>query len=173
MPLPIVTDQFVIRWLVPDDAPTLHEALFSDPEVLKYLPPVMAADNADRTSRRVSRWIAAREADGYGWAVVEAPGSGEFLGMVGLLALPEEPGAAELATLLARSAWGRRVGTNVSAALVGWALAETNIREIVSFIHPDNVASRRAAASVGMVERDMTTYLDEQVLRYSIRPTVA
>ena len=145
MPLPIVTDQFAVRWLREEDAPVLHRALFADAEVLKYLPPVMAADTAERTERRVARWIRSREEDGFGWAVVEAADTGEFLGLCGLLGLPAEPGAVELATLLARAAWGRRLGPNVSAAMIDWLFAETDVQRVVCFIHPDNVASRRAA----------------------------
>src|SRR5206468_340218 len=140
MPMPIETPRFRIRWLAGSDSAVVHRALFEDEEVLKYLPPRMAADTAERTDRRVARWIEARERDGYGWTVIEDRETGEFLGLTGLLAVPDEPGAVELATLLARAAWGKRLATETAEALLGFAFDDANVARVVAFIHPDNAA---------------------------------
>jgi RimJ/RimL family protein N-acetyltransferase len=64
--------------------------------------------------------------------------------------LPELAFRPELGWRLARAAWGRGLATEGAIAARDWALGELGMPELISIIHPDNAASKRVAAKVGM-----------------------
>ena len=84
------------------------------------------------------------------WPVIEMA-SGLLVGHCGLLdkeidGRPE----VELVYFIARSAWGKGFATEMAAALAAYARSQLGLTRLVSLVEPDNGASRRVAAKVGM-----------------------
>ena len=85
---------------------------------------------------------------GFGMFVVEARGTGDFLGRVGALQPKGWPGF-EIGWALTASARGRGYATEAAAAAFDWAFGTLGVKRIISVIHPDNHASRRVAERLG------------------------
>ena len=63
----------------------------------------------------------------------------------------------EVAYLLARSAWGRGLGTEVATAIRDHAHRELGRDRLVSCIYPENASSIRVAEKISMrYEKDIT-----------------
>lgn len=85
---------------------------------------------------------------GYGpWAVVEKS-SGEFLGSIGLW-YPEGWLELELGYWLLPEARGTGYATEAGAAARDFAFEAVGAQTLVSYIHPENVPSRRLAERLG------------------------
>jgi RimJ/RimL family protein N-acetyltransferase len=74
---------------------------------------------------------------------------GELIGRIGLLRPEGWPGL-EVGWLLGRSAWGQGYATEAARAAVEYAWRELDAQELISLIAPDNTASQRVAARLGM-----------------------
>lgn len=141
------------RWLPGDEAALA--AIDADPEVTRYLTPSLPTA-ADFIGRDTEHW----EKHGFGFLAVELredPRPGRFIGFVGLChpaSLPELALRPDLRWRLARDSWGRGLATEAAVAVRDDAFGRLGLDELISIIHPDNVASRRVATKVGMrIER--------------------
>ncbi len=137
------------RWLPGDQAELA--VIDRDPEVTRYLnPPVTPV--ARFSERCMEHW----EKHGFGFFAVELrvePAPGRFIGFVGIgypAFLPELARRPELGWRLARDSWGRGLATEAAGAVCEDAFERLDLDELISIIHPDNVASRRVATKVGM-----------------------
>ncbi len=96
------------------------------------------------------------EQHGFGFFAVESreeATSGRFLGFVGVgypTFLPALARRPELGWRLERSSWGRGLATEAALASRADAFGRLGLAELISIIHPDNVASTRVAAKLGM-----------------------
>ena len=147
-------------------------AMQSDPEVMRHLG---VGENAGRPRSRAETWAAMAQFMGQ-WALrgcgpwaVEHEGS--FIGRVGILR-PEGWPAPELAYALARDAWGQGLAVEAARAALTWAEAHLRGRGIVSFIRPENEASRRVAQRLGGVRAGMVTLMGVEAERWEYRPVI-
>jgi [ribosomal protein S5]-alanine N-acetyltransferase len=153
----IETTRLLLREIDDDDLDALA-AIFADADVMEYIGTggVLTREHAQRSIDRQSVNYVDR---GFGeWATVERS-TGEMIGLCGLIPWPDIDGEPELevAYLLARSAWGRGLGTEVAGAIRDHALGALGRERVVSCIFPDNAASIRVATKIGMAyEKDFT-----------------
>jgi RimJ/RimL family protein N-acetyltransferase len=141
--VPIETERLVIRPLREDDAEALH-AVWSDPEVMRYLPSEPAADLEEtraRMARHLDRELAL-------WAV-ELCETGRVVGVCGLLLTEGTGPDVEVAYHLARPSWGRGIASEAASACVAAGLA-SGLPRIVAYTFPDNAASQRVLEKAGL-----------------------
>jgi RimJ/RimL family protein N-acetyltransferase len=132
------------------------DAIHGDPQVMRFLGVGAGAgktrtrpENWDFMQRVLGQWALR----GYGVWAVELTATGALIGRAGLLHPFEWP-SAEIAYTFARAAWGQGLATEAVLAIRDWAFAHLPDPHFVSFISPDNAASRRLAARVGAVQED-------------------
>lgn len=133
----------------PTGAPSLTElviGLLSEP-VTRFLPAGWRGiDDADRAAR----WIAERDAEGATLLVVDRA-TGDPLGLL-LLHSADAGGdrvEVRIGYLLAESAWGRGLATELVTGLVAWCRARPVIGSIVGGVAPGNEASIRVLERCG------------------------
>lgn len=111
---------------------------------------VTRADAEDRYRRWDQHW----QRHGFGYWVIYPRDAHEprlSLGFCGLKLMRLVN--REVLNLLYRldpAIWGNRVATEAAAAVVDWAAAHQQERPVVARIRPDNIASARVAARIGM-----------------------
>ncbi|HSK27644.1 MAG TPA: GNAT family N-acetyltransferase [Jiangellales bacterium] len=148
------TERLVLRAFTADDVDLLVE-LDSDPEVVQFITGGRPSPRAEIAGEVLPRWL--RYYDEYAalpglgfWAAEDAAG-GEFLGWFHLRPGeghgPDEP---ELGYRLRRSAWGRGLATEGSAALVDLAFVELGARRVLAETMVAPRASRRVMEKCGM-----------------------
>jgi RimJ/RimL family protein N-acetyltransferase len=104
------------------------------------------------TVERAAAWIAERQAEGRTLVVVER----STKQAVGLMILSESAAGdctggvdVRLGYLLAESAWGRGLASELVEGFVGWCRAEPAIRSLAGGVERDNVASMRVLEKNG------------------------
>jgi RimJ/RimL family protein N-acetyltransferase len=115
--------------------------------------------------RWIERYTRGRaERTNAGFAIVDS-GTGDFLGLVGLVNLDLETQEAEAGYVVASRARGRGVATRALRLLTGWAFAEFPLERIELLIDVENPASEVVAERCG--------YTREGVLRWTyLKPGV-
>jgi RimJ/RimL family protein N-acetyltransferase len=101
---------------------------------------------------------------GHGALMLEGRRGGHCLGQVGINAGPLFP-EHELGWLLYPGAEGLGYAFEAAEALRNWAFGTLGLRTLVSYIHPDNLSSRRLAERLGAV-------LDIDAVRHDPRDLV-
>ena len=98
------------------------------------------------------------------WAIEwrDRPG---LLGLCGLSPC-EETGSTQIGWRLLPFAWGQGVATEAARAVLARALGPLGLWEVVTLIHPDNHASLRVAAKVGMTRAGVVRYRGTLQLLY-------
>jgi RimJ/RimL family protein N-acetyltransferase len=91
---------------------------------------------------RDERWV---------WVVIEPP-STQLIGDVGFHSPVTGVASVELGYVILPSSRGRGYATEATGALVEWALAQPGVERVILLIAPENVASLRVAAKLGMRE---------------------
>jgi ribosomal-protein-alanine N-acetyltransferase len=161
--LVLETHRLVLKPMEPDDADEWWQAVWSDADVTRYLPPrrPLPRDLMPRSMRRVAEhW----RAHGLGvWSVREKEGS-SFIGHCGLIL--NEPPDVELIYALARSAWGRGLATEAAGCLTALAFETRGLDQLAALVFPENTASVRVLEKLGFVLEGETTRFDAQLLRY-------
>jgi [ribosomal protein S5]-alanine N-acetyltransferase len=164
----IETKRLCLRELTPDDIDALHEVL-SDPIAMKHYPKPF-----DREMTR--KWIEwnlsnyARHAFGL-WAVI-CKADGRLLGDCGLtIQQVDETPELEIGYHILRSRWGEGLATESAIACRDYAFDELGRSRIISWMTPDNAASRRVAEKVGMgLEKESRNRIGTASVVYSMTP---
>jgi ribosomal-protein-alanine N-acetyltransferase len=105
------------------------------------------------TRRRAGEWIAERDGEGTTLLAVER----SPFTPVGLLILHESEAPASVGVdvrigyVLAESAWGRGLGSELLAGFVGWCLAQPDVRSLIAGVAADNRASIRILEKSGFL----------------------
>lgn len=157
----LTTPRLVLRALELSDL-DLALALGTDPEVMRYVGPVMTPEQAKIDLVDLTR---RGPGDALGvWCVTDRETS-EKLGTVFLLPLPIDAtdtewhrvdpavpvcGPTEVGYLLRRTAWGRGIATEACRRLIRHAFESTPHEEIVAVLDAKNVASRRVLEKSGL-----------------------
>ncbi len=146
------TTRLIVRTFEPaDEAAWL--ALFSDPEVCRFLPAAPAPTPEIFQAAIESRLAMEREL-GYAMWAVEARGTGEFLGQCGLRpAATMDPNAGseiDLAYHFAAGSWGKGYATEAVTAVLAHAFGLLGLDGVMAVAMPDNVGSWRVMEKAGM-----------------------
>lgn len=145
----LTTDRLLLRGWRPDDAGALL-AMSTDPEVMRFFPPPMSAEEATPFVDRQR----AREAAGAPYLfVVETRDEPEFVGFVGLA----EPAfeafftpCVEIGWRLVRAAWGKGYATEAGREVLRHAFDDRALPEVVSFTAVLNTPSVAVMRRLGM-----------------------
>ena len=125
-------------------------ALNSDPEVMRYFPALVSAE---QTNAGIDEWLTQFEQKGWSNWAVEVLETGNFVGFIGLSApkrqLPFSP-CVEIGWRLKRSAWGNGYATEGAKARLRVGFEVLGLNEIVSFTALVNEPSRRVMERIGM-----------------------
>ncbi|BDG73658.1 GNAT family N-acetyltransferase [Roseomonas fluvialis] len=147
----VETARLRLRPFVPADIPA-YAAIRADPEVMRHMPggAARATTAAADAARIVPDFAAQWSAVGYGpWAVTDRA-TGVLLGHGGLRHLPDLGGETEILYLLARSAWGGGLATEVAVAARLAGFGRFALARLVGYAAPGNIASRRVLEKAGL-----------------------
>ena len=161
MQLELTTDRLLLRPVTLDDV-DIGITLFTDPDVMRYIGPVMSVQEViDHLQVAVRR-------SGGGcigiWCVFDAK-THEKLGSAVLLPLPIEledtdwsliggldipVGDIEIGYTFKKSAWGKGYASEAASRLLRFAFEDTPLQEIVAVTDQSNANSQRVLRKIGM-----------------------
>ena len=123
---------------------------------------------------RAEAWIAERDQEGPTLLVVERA-TGEAVGLVILFEFAsDEPAGVDvrLGYMLAESAWGRGLASELIAGFVEWCRSSGQIRSLAGGVASDNPASARVLEKNGFRPMDNTDVHPEgeQIFELRLRP---
>jgi len=145
----IDTDRLILRsWRDADVAP--FHAMCNDPEVMRYLGPLMSLADAQAAGERQNGFIASY---GYCFWAIERKADGAFLGFCGIKPGPEGTplhDKAEIGWRLRRDAWGAGYAREAAEASIAWGWTHTAAPEILAMTNIGNVRSWGLMERLGM-----------------------
>lgn len=165
MPLPIETRRLVIRSLTRLDAPALHERVFGDPAVMRFIPGG-ASPSVERTRAIVERFIAHERQHGFGLWAVELKETGELIGDTGLYLVEGSGPEVEVAYHYGETWWGQGYATEAATAAMTLGFRELGLMEIIAVCYPEHLASRRVMEKAGMRYAGEARYYGTDVVKY-------
>jgi ribosomal-protein-alanine N-acetyltransferase len=122
----------------------------SDPRVMKYFPKLLSYHESELFVARINSQF---EQNGFGLWAVEVVGVAAFAGFVGL-AIPRFEAhftpCVEVGWRLAAEHWNRGYTTEGAQAVLQFAFGSLQLKEIVAYTVPANIASRRVMEKIGM-----------------------
>ncbi len=142
----IDTGRLILRGWRDADVGPFH-AMCNDPEVMRYLGPLMSRADAQGAADRQNGFIASH---GYCFWAIERKNDGAFLGFCGLKPGPEGTpihDKVEIGWRLRRDAWGAGYAREAAAASLAWGWTNTDAPDILAMT---NIANTR---SWGLMER--------------------
>ena len=140
------TPRLLLRPFGADDAVLMH-AVYSDPEVMRYVATGPMSDLAI-TQRLLEDYGAHQLRHGYSfWAVIERS-SGTLIGDAGLYLTPA--GEVELGYTLGAAWWGLGYATEAAGRWLSFAFDELRLREVIALAEPANLASLHVLDKLGM-----------------------
>ena len=155
-----------LRQFTADDVATI-EALNADPRVMRYInggtPSTHeeAVASVERVLKRYAEhpgqgvWHASRRDDGrfIGWISLKFAGASQDV---------------EIGYRLVFDAWGSGFATELSRAMLGRGFDVLGLSRIIGVTHPDNHASQRVLAKVGMRDEGFGRYYDQDLRLFAI-----
>ncbi|MBY5991511.1 GNAT family N-acetyltransferase [Ferrimonas balearica] len=123
-----------------------YAALCADEEVMRYLGGTTLS--REEAWRHMAVMAGHWQLKGFGHWAVEHKASGETIGRLGFLQPEGWPGF-EIGWTLARAYQGQGLATEGARAALAAAFADPHRREVISIIHPENLASKRLALGLG------------------------
>ena len=165
----LTTERLGLRLPVLDDAESAAE-LLTDPVVMRFLGGQTVP--REHVPAVVDKWLRRWQENDVGPFVIERRRDRRFLGRAGLLVWDERQwthstladagshARPELGWALARAHWGAGYATEAARAVRDWAREERGIRDLISLISPDNVASQRVAERLGATPAETVSLFD-------------
>src|ERR1700733_14623563 len=136
-----------IRMLQAGDAPAIHRALLSDPEIARWFRSDGVFTPAD-CEEMVARKLAHRAAHGFGWSLAWE-GDTCIGWSVAQYCIVDGDCEVEIGWAVARAHWGRGIGTALGRQAIT-EVGSLGLDSIVAYAREDNVASRGVMAKLGM-----------------------
>jgi len=152
----LMTPRLTLRGLRADDLDAFA-AMQANPEVMRYLGtggPRTRAETWDGMARMLGQWALR----GYGMFAVVENATGKWIGRVGILQ-PYEWEGPELAYAIDQPWWGRGYATEAANIVHRWSFFSKNLPTLVSYVYPQNLASRRVLEHLGASCAGMVTLL--------------
>lgn len=157
------TERLILRHQKLSDLDDLF-ALYSDPEVVKFIP------DAPRTyeeTREELEWHLhghPKHPELGLWATIHKE-SGKFIGRCGLLPWTiDGQNEVEVAYLISRAYWGQGLGTEAARGILEYGFQKLHLPRLICLIDQKNMASIKVAEKSGMAfekegEDEMGTFL--------------
>jgi RimJ/RimL family protein N-acetyltransferase len=160
------TPRLTLRQFVPDDAKSLAW-IYSDPDVMRYIPPGDAWDQA-----KIDRFVAICQeryvTPGFGmWAAELRDVPAKIVGHCGLkhLATTQD---VEIAWIFGKEYWNRGLGTEAARAVLEHGFGELALPRIVAVAESPNGASLRIMQKLGMTLQGDAHYYDRDLTMYAL-----
>ncbi|MHC4222454.1 MAG: GNAT family N-acetyltransferase [Planctomycetota bacterium] len=152
----IQTERLQLRPWAADDLEAFHR-IWGDPEVIWWGP----CENREKSREILHRAIDLTAAwpKELGWFAVVERASGEIVGNVFLRPSKETEGV-ELGYHFARSWQGRGYATEATRSAVSRLFDDAGADRVVAYVLPENAASQRVAAKIGMRKAGTILYAD-------------
>nr|WP_245769687.1 GNAT family N-acetyltransferase [Streptomyces indicus] len=147
----IETERLVLRRWREEDVAAMA-AVNADPEVMRWIGDGAVRDEA-ATRSAIEAVERAWEHEGFGLFAVEVREGGRFAGFTGLAVphfLPEVLPAVEIGWRLGREFWGKGYATEAARAALRFGFVDRGLNQILSISQPQNTASERIMAKLGM-----------------------
>jgi ribosomal-protein-alanine N-acetyltransferase len=152
----VQTARLRLRPFTPADLDALA-AIYGDPDVMRYMRTGHPAPR-ERVQFVIDYYIRYWQEHPFGLWAVERQADGALIGQCGLFHLDGTP-EVEVAYLLAKAAWGRGFATEAAAAGLRYGFETADLDRIVAVVRPQNIASQRVLAKIGLhYERDARYY---------------
>lgn len=138
------TVRLTLRSFRPDDLPA-YAAMLAEPAVARFLgtgSPRSAAESWETMARGIGQWALR----GYGLFAIEHAGA--FVGHAGVLKPSNWP-APELAFAIAPAAQRQGFAYEAAQAVRAWAASRPGLRDLVSYVRPENAASIALCRKLG------------------------
>ncbi len=145
----ILTPRLTLRrWK--DEDKELFANLNADPQVMEFMPKILSREESHSFVERIENNFKEHK---FGLFAAELVNSKTFIGFIGL-AIPRFQSSftpcVEIGWRLAFEHWGNGYAAEGARAVLEFAFAELNLREVVSFTVPANLRSRRVMERIGM-----------------------
>jgi RimJ/RimL family protein N-acetyltransferase len=154
----VETERLVLRPWAEDDLDALA-AIFADPAFWHF--PFRRSLTREETEQFIARQLDHWATNGFGCWAVELKTDGSLAGYVGLSIptwLPQVLPAVEVGWRLRPDLWGKGLATEGGRASLSYGYEALGLDRIIALVMPDNVASLRVAAKLGMVKAGDTWY---------------
>ncbi|MEZ4668871.1 MAG: GNAT family N-acetyltransferase [Anaerolineae bacterium] len=163
----IETPRLTLRSFQPDDLDVYHEQIYSDPDVMLYLPGGVPRSR-ERTNEVLEFTFKHEEEHGITlWAVINKEDN-RFIGQCGLVYLKNSPDV-EIAYALGKEWWGQGIATEAGAASLRYGFEVGGLPRILGLAVPANTASQRVMQKIGMQYQGETTqYYNTTLALYRI-----
>ena len=157
------TARLVVRPWTVDEAELAHE-IYGDGDVMRYLASGEPHPDVSFTRAWLER-ITARNASappGMGVWAAFLKGMGPPIGSVLLLPLDGGP-EVEIGYHLGKLWWGQGYATELAAGGVRYGFEQLGLRQIAGVTFPENVASQRVLAKIGMRHEGRGTFFGHEL----------
>lgn len=160
------TARIELREFTQNDVDDVY-ALDSDPRVMRYIGDgsIVTRADAEQTIGRVCTRY--RQFPNLGAWHASCRDTGEFIGWASL----KHPGESldiEIGYRLRFPAWGKGFATELASAMREHGFGVLNLARIIGVTHPDNAASQRVLAKIGMRDEGWGRYYDADVRLFAI-----
>jgi len=145
IPTPILTSRLELRPFRESDTNGIAY-LLADPEATRFIGNVKSPEVAAESVRVMRDAFAAR---GWGTLAIVPAGKSGCIGYCGVRPLPHTP-EVEVAFALQREFWNLGYATEAAAASIDAAFNNLGVKSIVATVYPENKASIRVLAKLGM-----------------------
>jgi RimJ/RimL family protein N-acetyltransferase len=159
----VETERLVLRPWTEDDLDPLA-AIFAEPAFWHY--PFGRGFSRAETEAFLDRQIDHWATDGFSSWAAELKDGRRLIGYIGLAVphwLPQVLPAVEVGWRLHPGSWGRGLATEGGRASLRFGFVALGLDRIIAIVMPENVASRRVMAKLGMVEVSTTWDVERKV----------
>jgi RimJ/RimL family protein N-acetyltransferase len=154
------TGRLIIRPFEDGDADAWI-AMFSDPEVRRFLPPA-PVPTMETFARAIESRHAMEREIGYAMWAVDEMRTGTFIGQCGIRpakSMDENAGSEiDLAYHFARTSWSKGYATEAAIAVLAHGLGPIGLDSIMAVVVPENVGSWHVMEKVGMRYQGLADY---------------
>jgi ribosomal-protein-alanine N-acetyltransferase len=161
----IETERLFFRKFELDDLPQLIQHR-SDPDVARYLGGEKR-QNPEELAKRIRFYMECYDKYGFGMCPMFWKETGEMIGASGLQPL-EDTGLIEVGYSIAKSFWGRGIGTEAAKGWMEYGFNNFALDRIVAVAFVANTASRRIMEKLGMEYKKTEVHYGEECAFYSI-----
>jgi ribosomal-protein-alanine N-acetyltransferase len=158
------TQRLILRPFEETDLDDLW-ALYSDPEVVRYLSSGLLGreETAVRLRRMMDHW----QAHGYGiWAVIRKEDR-RFIGRCGIANVHDDE-EHELVYTFARASWGQGYATEAARAAVEYGFMQLKFPRVIALAVAENLASRNVMRKLGMTFEKVIPFMGHEALRHRL-----
>lgn len=160
----VATPRLLLRGFRASDL-DVFAASFGDPVTAQFVGGVV-----DRRAawRMLATGVGLWTLTGTGWWAVEEVATGELVGTVGAFVREAPTAWLELGWTVVRSRWGQGIAREAARAAASFAFERRGVPRVIAHIDPQNVASVRVSAHLGMRYDGEVDFYGEPTGRYSL-----